>query len=164
MNSIFHRVSIRRWQPEAVAEETIREILKAGMQAPSAGNQQPWEFVVVSEKTTIKKLSECSRHASCAAGAPVVIVPLYRKTARLPEFCQIDLAIAVENMWLRTDQLGLGGVWLAIAPVAERMAAVRQVLSLPEAVEPFCLFALGFPAEEKAQQDRWDPSRIHWVR
>lgn len=66
-------------------------------------------------------------------------------------------------MWLETDALGLGGVWLGIAPIRERMDAVAKILDLPDNVEAFSIFALGYPAEEKPQQDRFDESRIHFV-
>ncbi|MDY2945329.1 MAG: nitroreductase family protein [Lachnospiraceae bacterium] len=164
MNSIYHRISVRKYKDMPVEKEKIEEILRAGMQAPSACNQQPWEFYVVTNKETIKKLSECSPYSGCAAGAPAVIVPVYRKTGMpAPELVQIDLAICQENMWLMTDSLGLGGVWLAIAPEKKRMDNVRKVLGLPDSVEPFSLFPLGYPAEERPQQDRWDMNRIHFV-
>jgi nitroreductase len=164
MNSIYHRISVRKYENRPVEDEKIREILRAGMQAPSAGNQQPWEFWVVKEHKKIQALSVASPYAGCAAGAPVVIVPAYRTEGlRFPEFAQIDLAIAQENMWLMTDSLGLGGVWLAVAPIRERMDAVRKVLGLPEKIEPFSLFALGWPAESRMQQNRFDEKRIHYA-
>ena len=54
MNSIFHRISVRKYEDKPVEKEKIMEILKAGMQAPSACNQQPWEFYVVTEKEKIQ--------------------------------------------------------------------------------------------------------------
>lgn len=163
MENLFHRVSIRKYQDKPVRKEDITEILRAGMQAPSAGNQQPWEFYVVTDKDVIAQLAKASPYAGCAAGAPAVIVPVYRTDGlRFPEFAQIDLAIAQENMWIMTDALGLGGVWLAIAPVQDRMDAVRKILDLPDTLVPFSLFPVGWPAEEKKQQNRFEESRIHW--
>ncbi len=164
MKEIYHRVSIRKYTDEPVKEEDILQILKAAMQAPSTANQQPWEFYVVTDKAVIRALSETSRNAACAAGAPVVIVTAYRTDVRLPEWVQIDLSIAMENMWLQTDALGLGGVWLGIAPWEERMKAVEEIVGMPEGIRAFGLFALGHPAEERKQQDRWNEERIHWVR
>ena len=156
MENIFHRVSIRKYEDKSVEKEKILQILKAGMQAPSACNQQPWEFYVVTDKEKILELSK--------AGAPVVIVPVYRKEG-LPvqDMAQIDMSIAQENIWLETDALGLGGVWIGIAPLKDRMALVHDILKLPENVEVFSLFALGYPAESRKQQDRFDKSRIHFV-
>lgn len=164
MNSIFHRTSIRKFEDRPVPKDKLMTILRAAMQAPSAVNQQPWEFYVVTDTAAKTALSKISPYAGCAAGAPVVIVPVYRKNGlRAPSYAQIDMAIAQENMWLETDAQGLGGVWLGIAPLADRMAAVRDVLQLPEDLEAFSLFALGYPAEERTQQDRFEESRIHYL-
>ena len=78
MNEIFHRVSIRKYEDRLVEKEKIRQILRAGMQAPSAGNQQPWMFYVVTNREKIQALSKSHQYAGCAAGAPVLIVPVYR--------------------------------------------------------------------------------------
>lgn len=164
MSSIYHRTSIRKYESRLIEESKIKEILRAGMQAPSACNQQPWEFYVVTDKAKIKALSTASPYAGCAANAPVVIVPVYRTTGLpAPEYAEIDLSIAQENMWLRTDELGLGGVWLGIAPEQDRMEAVGIILSLPEHLKAFSLFPLGYPAETKHQQDRYEESRIHYL-
>ena len=159
MENIFHRVSIRKYEDKPVEKEKILQILKAGMQAPSACNQQPWEFYVVTDKEKILELSKATPYSGCAAGAPVVIVPVYRKEG-LPvqDMAQIDMSIAQENIWLE-----LGGVWIGIAPLKDRMALVHDILKLPENVEVFSLFALGYPAESRKQQDRFDKSRIHFV-
>ncbi len=165
MNEIFTRISIRKYDDRPVEEEKILEIIRAGMQAPSAGNQQPWEFYVVTDKEKIKALATAHRYSGCAADAPVIIVPVYRKEGLwFPEYAQIDLAIAQENMWLMTESLGLGGVWMGIAPNQDRMDAVRQILDLPDRLEAFSLFPVGYSAEKREQENRFDKSRIHFVR
>ena len=164
MNSIFHRISVRKFEDKPVEKEKILQILKAGMQAPSARNQQPWEFYVVTDKMKIQELSGATPYSKCIAGAPVVIVPVYYKEG-LPaqEFAQVDMSIAQENIWLETDAQGLGGVWIGIAPMEERMNAVHHMLNLPEDVKVFSMFALGYPAESREQQDRYKPERIHFM-
>ena len=77
MNSIFHRISVRKYEDRPVEKEKIMEILRAGMQAPSACNQQPWEFYLVTDKEKIRELSKVTPYTGCAAEAPVVIVPVY---------------------------------------------------------------------------------------
>lgn len=164
MNSIFHRISVRKYEDKPVEKEKIMQILKAGMQAPSACNQQPWEFYVVTDKKKIEALSKMTPYTGCAAKAPVVLVSAYRLEGLVaPAFAQIDMSIAQENIWLETDALGLGGVWIGIAPMQDRMDLVHDILKLPENVEAFSLFALGYPAESRKQQDRFDESRIHFV-
>ena len=105
MNSIFHRISVRKYEDKPVEKEKIMEILKAGMQAPSACNQQPWEFYVVTDKEKIQKLSKVTPYTGCAAGAPAVIVPVYHTEGLVaPSFAQIDMAIALENIWLTRNK------------------------------------------------------------
>lgn len=164
MNSIFHRVSIRKYKNQPVEKDKILQILKAGMQAPSACNQQPWEFYVVTDQDKIKQLSKCTPYAGCAAGAPVIIVPVCR-TEGLPalQMAPVDMGICIENMWLETDALGLGGVCIGVSPIQEFMDAVRQVLDIPKELEVFSLFALGYPDEARVQQERFDENRIHVV-
>lgn len=163
MTSIYTRVSIRKYEEKPVEKEKIKEILRAAMQAPSAGNQQPWEFFVVTDKATLEKLSQVSPYAKMSKNAPCAIVSAYRKDCRLPAYAEIDLSIAMENLWLRTDELGLGGVWLGIAPLEERMKAVEEILGMPENLRAFGIFPLGYPAETKKQADRFEEERIHWM-
>lgn len=164
MNAIFKRVSVRKYEDRPVEVEKIEQILRAAMAAPSAGDQRPWEFYVVRDKEAIQKLSECSPYSGCAAGAPVVIIPcLKTQDLRFPELDEIDLAIATEHILLEATELGLGAVWLAIAPIDERMEAVEEVLGLPDNLRPFALVPVGYPAEDRPQEDRFDPSRIHYI-
>lgn len=164
MNSIFHRVSIRKYQEKPVEEEKIELLLKAGMQAPSACNQQPWEFYVVTDKETIQKLSGSTPYAGAAKGAPLVMVPCVRKNGLMaPSLGEVDLAICTENILLEADELGLGAVMMAVAPDAERMEAVRRICDIPSRLDPFCLIPVGYPAEGHPQQDRYDTSRIHRI-
>lgn len=163
MNEIFHRVSIRKYQERPVEPKKIEQLLRAAMAAPSAGNQQPWEFYVVTNREVIERLSKTTKYSGCAAKAPVVIVPVYREDVIFPMYAQIDLSIACENLWLETDSLGLGGVWLGIAPIEERMREVADIIGLPADRHAFALFALGYPAESKQQQDRYDTAKVHFV-
>ena len=163
MSSIFHRISVRKFEDRPIEKEKIVQVLKAGMQAPSACNQQPWEFYVVTDKEKIQELSTAAQYSKCAAGAPVVIVPVYRTEGLVaPSYAEIDLSIAQQNIWLETDEIGLGGVWLGIAPIEERMKEVEEIVGIPEDQRAFAIFPLGYPAEERAQQDRFDESRIHF--
>lgn len=163
MDSIFHRVSIRKYQDKPVEKEKTEAILRAAMQAPSAANQQPWEFYVVTDKEILKELSEASPYAKMVANAPVAIVSAYRKECLLPAFAENDLSIAMENMWIETDSQGLGGVWLGIAPLEERMQAVEKILNIPDSLRAFAIFPYGYSAEERKQQNRFDAGRIHYI-
>ena len=161
MNEIFTRVSIRKYEDRPVEDEKLIEIIRAGMQAPSATNQQPWEFYVVRDREPLAALSKVSPFARMTAKAPAAIVTAYRKDIRLPQFADVDMSICMENVWLMTTSLGLGGVWLGIAPDEGRMEKVEEILGIPDTQRAFAIFPLGYPAETKEQEDRFDPSRIH---
>lgn len=164
MEEIYKRISIRKYEDKPVEKDKIEKILRAAMAAPSAGNQQPWEFYVVTDREKIKALSECSPYSGCAANAPVVLVPCYRTEGLMfPEFDTIDLSIATENAWLEITSLGLGGVWLAVAPVKDRVKKVKKTLDIPDSLVPFALLPFGYPAENRPQQDRYDETRVHYV-
>ncbi len=162
MNSIFHRISVRKYEQRAVEPEKIEKMLKAAMAAPSACNQQPWEFYVVTDKELIGQLSEASPYAKCAKEAPVVFVPCFRSEGIAPEYFNIDMSAAVENLLLEADTLGLGAVWMGISPDEGRMEAVRKVLDIPTNLNAFALVPCGYPAEEREQENRYEESRIHY--
>jgi len=164
MKEIFTRVSIRKYQAKPVEPEKLTAILRAAMAAPSAGNQQPWEFYVITNPELIAQLSTVSPYSGCAKGAPVVIVSAYREKLWAPMYAQIDMSIAMENLWLACEAEGLGGVWMGIAPQEERMQAVEQLVGIPEGQRAFAIFPLGYPAEERQQQNRFDESRIHYIK
>lgn len=165
-DAIFTRVSIRKFTDEGVTEEDVERLMRAAMAAPSAGNQQPWEFFVTRDIELKQKLSETSPYARPAGGAAVVIVPCLKQAEmRFPEYGAIDLSACTENILLEAAAMGLGAVWLGVYPEQDRVDAVAQCLGNPEGVVPFALVALGHPAEEVPPRSakRFDPERIHWV-
>ena len=162
-NSIYHRISVRKYQDKPIEKEKIEAILRAAMQAPSAGDQQPWAFYVVTNREKLEALSKVHPYAGMVKAAPAAVVSAYKNECWMPEFAQIDLSIAMENLWLETDAQGLGGVWLGIAPLEDRMKAVEEILDIPDTLRAFAIFPFGYPAEERKQQDRFDQERIFWV-
>lgn len=163
MNSIFHRTSIRTYLDKKVEAEKVEKMLQAAMAAPSAGNQQPWEYYVVTNAEKLKELAQTSPYAGCSANAPMAFVACYRKECRMPEYAQIDLSASVENLLLEADALELGAVWLGIAPLQDRMDNVRRVLSIPEDLEPFAIIPCGYPQQIKPQQNRYEEKRVHYI-
>lgn len=161
MDAIFHRVSIRRYTDQPVSEAQIEQLMRAAMAAPSACNQQPWEFYVVTNPDLIAKLADSTPYTKPAGRAPVVVVPCWREDCQVPPFAHIDLSAAVENLLLEADSLGLGAVWMGLAPMTQRVKYVHDLLGMPEKLQPFCLVSVGYPAEGRAQQDRYDPARVH---
>ena len=163
MKELFERVSVRRYEDRPVEPEKIEALLRAAMAAPSAGNQQPWEFFVIRDRKLLEALSGVTPYSGCTKRATVAIVSAYREKLWAPAYAQIDPSIAMENLWLACAGQGLGGVWLGIAPIEDRMRAVEEIVGIPAGQRAFAIFPLGYPAESRKQQDRWDPERVHWI-
>ncbi len=164
MKIINERRSVRSFLDTAVNEEAVEAMLRAAMQAPSAGNQQPWEFVVVTDQTTREQLAAMSPYTAALNSSPVAIIILAKKegimfSGNVPQ----DLGAATQNLLLEAVNQGLGAVWLGIQPEQDRMDLVSQILNLPDHVSPFAAIAIGHPTKENANTfvDRFDPDRIH---
>ena len=164
MNSIFHRVSIRKYLPQPIEQEKIEKMLRAAMAAPSACNQQPWEYYVVTNPEIIAQLSMATPYSRPCTNAPVVFVPCYRHVGRAPSYFHIDMSASVQNLLLEADELGLGAVWMGVAPQEDKMEIVRNILNVPEELSVFALVSCGYPAEGRPQQDRYEEERVHYVR
>ncbi len=164
MNMIFTRTSIRQFEERPVEQEKIDQLLKAAFAAPSAVNQQPWEFYIVTNKDKLQALAKASPYASPVAKAPAAFVICYRQELPMPEYADIDCAIATENVWLELEELGLGGVMLGIAPHKERMEFVGNILELPKNLSAFTVLPFGYPKNKQPQKDRFDAERVHYIQ
>lgn len=165
MDNIKKRRSIRQYKDREVEQEKIEMLLRAGMQAPSAGNQQPWEFIVVQNRDRLKALSGLSPYASMVADAPVALILLAsRERMTFRENGLQDMAACTQNILLEAVSQGLGAVWLGVAPLDERENYIRELFDLDETLIPFCVIPIGYPEEGKGNRfiDRFDAERIHF--
>lgn len=162
MDPVFKRVSMRTFLNVDVEEATVEQILRAGMAAPSAKNQRPWEFYVVRNRERLAQLASCSPYAGPLRNAPVVIVACCRTRGLAePEMAYLDMSCCCENMLLEAARLDMGSVWISFAPLKERQEPAKKVLSLPEGLEVFAALPVGYPLAEGKQRDRFDSTRIH---
>jgi nitroreductase len=164
MQEIFNRVSVRKFTEQKVTPEQIKKLLAAAMQAPSAYNQQPWEFLVIEDKTVLQKFTEIHPYAkSLLSGAAVGIFVLCAKDRlQLPEMAAQDLSAATENILLEATHLGLGSVWLGVNGHAERAATAQKLFSLPAIIEVFAAVTVGYSAENRKAQSRYEENRAHF--
>lgn len=166
MDAIFERASVHAFTPDPVSDEQAERLLRAAMAAPSACNQQPWEFYVVRDPQLLARLGKATPYARPTAEAPCCIVACYRSDIPCLPFVQQDLGAATENILIEAVGLGLGCCWQGVAPEEERMEAVRQVVGAPQEICPFCLIAVGVPSPGAARprgSERYNPDRVHWL-
>lgn len=165
IEAIHTRRSIRKYTKQSVSEDIIKELLEAAMYAPSAGNQQPWHFVVIRERQILDAIPNFHPHAKMLRDAVVAILicadpSLEKYKGRWTQDC----SAATQNILLAAHAKGLGAVWVAIHPEAARIKSIQELLSIPESIIPLALIPIGYPAEEKTQPERFNASRIHYNR
>ena len=162
---ILRRRSIRAYTSEPVTHEHVEALLRAGMAAPSAGNQQPWQFVVIRDKGLLSAITEVHPYSKMLPFAQIAILVCGDpRSGKWPQYWDQDCAAATENMLIAAEQLGLGSVWLGVHPLTERVEGVRALLGIPDSIVPFSLLPVGWPAERKEPADRYDAARVHTDR
>lgn len=163
--AIRTRRSIRAYARRDVGNDAVETILRAGMAAPSAGNEQPWEFLLIENRQTLGRISEAHPYAEMVSHAPLAILVCGNlMRVRHRDFWIQDLAAATQNMLLAAHALGLGSVWVGVHPREKRVAELRAVIALPEEIVPFAILPIGYPAEPKPPEDRYDQHRVYRER
>ncbi|MFA6329429.1 MAG: nitroreductase family protein [Candidatus Micrarchaeia archaeon] len=156
------RHSIRKYQQKPVEQEKIDAILTAAMQGPSAVNERPWHFIVITDKAVLSEIPKVSAHAQMVPAAALAIVVCGDTgLLKIDGLWQQDCAIASTNILLAAHSLGLGAVWTAAYPLPGRATGIQKILGLPENVIPLSVIPIGYPAEQKPVTDRFDKSRVH---
>ena len=141
-----NRRSIRKFKDAPIPREQILKMLEAARIAPSASNKQPWHFIVVENKDTIKQLAK----SEWAAKAPLMIVGLADQETS-PNWGSNDLGIAFEHIALAATNLGLGTCWMG---QTGREDLIRKLLDIPDKLKPVAVMPIGVPDETPAPKDR----------
>lgn len=166
MKEIFNRRSIRKFKDQPIEAEKIDRLLKAAMQAPSAANQQPWEFIVIQDKEGLEKLSKVSPYSKPVAESAVTFVLVANENAlKIPTGWQMDMSAAAQNILLEAVHLDLGAVWFGVATADDVVKNVRSMFNLPENLKPFGMVAIGYPDGQKNEfVNRYKPERVHYEK
>lgn len=163
--ALFTRRSVRQFTSAPVSEEAVRKVIEAGMMAPTAGNAQPWQFVVVTDRELLNKVSEIHPHAAMArSAAGGILVCGDLSLEKYPGNWVADCSAATQNILLALHGLGLGGVWTGIWPGEALMQSFRELFGLPEHVQPLAFVPFGWPAAVPTNPDRYREDRVHFNR
>ena len=164
--TIFSRKSVRNYVEKAVSPETLEFLVRAGMAAPSAMDRRPWEFIIINDKAVVKKLNDALPHAKMAekAGQAIVVAGNIEKQAggKDATFWIMDCSAAAENILLAAESLGLGAVWTAVYPAADRLKPVIDILGLPSNIVPLAFIPVGKPDGSDKPKEKFDKEKIHW--
>jgi nitroreductase len=165
LEAIFTRRSVRNFKSDQISDEDLHDLLRAGMQAPSAKNEQPWHFIVINDGALLERITKFHPHAEMLLEAPLaILVCSDRKLEQKRASWLQDCSAATENILLAAHAKGLGGVWLGIFPDSDRVAGMQSLLAMPSDVRPVALVAIGYPAVESEPEDRFNISRVHYNR
>jgi nitroreductase len=155
--AIDKRASVRGFTDDPVPDELVMEMLRLGAQAPSAGNLQARDFIVVRGTETKAKLAKAAFGQDFVERAPVVVV-CCANLSRIRNYgirgtdlyCLQDVAASVENMMLYVTSQGLGSCWVGAFDEVQ----VSRILGLPENVRPVVLLPVGVPKEPQRKTPR----------
>ena len=163
IQAILSRRSIRKYTHKKIDQEIINELLKIGMSAPSAGNEQPWHFIIINNKDILKEIPSFHPHSKMLNQASIaILVCIDKKLETHNEMGIQDCSAATQNILIAANAKKLGAVWLGIFPRKERMKGIRNLLKIPENIVPFSLISLGYPNEQKKIENRYNESRVHY--
>lgn len=165
--AIFERRSIRKFKKKDISIELINKILEAGLWAPSAGNLQSWDVILIKDQDLKQKLTKAAHMRSFVGEAPLIMVLCanIHKSAEIYQdrgkelFCIQDAACAGQNMLLAVHALGLGACW--VGTFDEEL--VIKILGLPWFLRPVALIPIGYPDESPMPSSRRElEDIIHW--
>ena len=160
--AIHTRRSIRQFAGGDISEDVLRKILSAAMCAPSAGNAQPWQFVVLRDRALLDRIPQIHPHAQMTKQASLgILICGDLRLEKYKGFWVEDCSAATQNLLLAAHGAGLGAVWTGIHPDAARTAAFQAEFALPEQVIPFAFVPMGPPAQLLARKDIFLPERVH---
>jgi nitroreductase len=144
-DAIRSRRNVRAYQDRPIAAGDLDRILQAGWRSPSASNRQPWDFIVVTDRSTLQELTSVwmgARHLGGAAAA-VVMTLRHPDEQRYVTIDQYDLGQATMAMMLAATDLGVGSGHSAIGD----QEACRRILGIPQDRICAYMLALGYPAD-----------------
>ena len=164
LEAIKGRRSIRAFKSQNVPQEVVAELIDVARWAPSAGNIQPWEFIIIRKPEIKKRLVEAALGQAFIEEAPVVIVVCANESRSSQGYgsrgkmlyCLQDTAAAIQNIHLLAYSLGLGSCWIG----AFKEEEAREVLKLPQGIRPIAIIPVGYPAEAPPPGNRRPISQI----
>ncbi|WP_139904420.1 nitroreductase family protein [Clostridium thermarum] len=163
IDQIYSRRIIRSYSNKKVEKQKIKLLLEAAMAAPSACNNEPWEFVVILEEETLCKIKKCLKTTRYKAPLAIAVCGNMKLARGSMETYWIqDCSAAIENMLLASSGIGLGGVWVSVYPYKNIIEAVSEILCIPEHVIPLGIVHIGYPAEIKEPRIQYNERRIYW--
>jgi len=160
IEAIQNRYSCRSYRSDPVSSELLMKLVDAGRLAPSGRGEQPWEFVVITDVSTLKELAKQAESGPQIGRAAACIVVFGKRDAK---YVLEDCSAATENILLAAVEMGLGACWIA-GDKKSYAGRVESLLSAPQTLKLISLVSIGFPADErpKERKRRTLNEVLHW--
>mgnify|MGYP003610095991 FL=1 len=182
MEAIYNRRSVRFYTEETVDKDTIEKLIKAGIQAPSAMNVQPWAFGVIQDKALMQKISDDTKAYLLASISAKPYLEGYRQLFSNPEFNifykapaliitfakpegpnpACDCALAAQNIMLAAHSLGLGSCWIGFAQMSLNTPELKEQLGIPKEYIAVAPIIIGHPAKTSPEIFKREPQILFW--
>jgi len=163
IDAILTRRSIRKYSKKTINDNTIRQLLETAFSAPSASNRQPWHYIIIDEREKLDAVSNFHPYAKMLKNAKkAILVCGDLRLEKLHGYLSLDCSASTENILIAAHAKGLGACWLGIYPREERITKIKKLLNLPKHILPISLISLGYPAEHKTKEDRYNEARVHY--
>jgi nitroreductase len=191
MNSVFENIysrrAVREYRQDAVPDDILKELIRAGTYAPSALDEQPWRFMIIKNRELMRKLSDRAKtlwmetvkgptgedteelvklvsdpRFNIFYDAPVLVLIFTRPGADSPEF---DCALAAENMMLGARSLGIGSCWIGLASILGTDTELMKEIGTPEDHSLMSQLIFGYPVEKEIMApERKKDVILNWIR
>ena len=168
---LLNRRSVRKYTGESIPEDKLKFILQAGLASATSKNRKPWEFVVVQEKETLQKLAKCRVGTGKMLETAGCAIVVFADTSVTPDVWVEDCSVAMGNMHLMADALGLGSCWIqGRCREAENgqttEAFCRELLGVPENYSLEAILSVGVPMERPSGYTvaELKEEKIHWEK
>jgi len=182
IKTILNRRSVRNYSDKQIKEEDLDLIIKAGLYAPTAHNQQAWHFTIVQDKQLIDNLNQASKdemlkleddylknlgsdeNFNIFYNSPTIIVISGEKSAPI---ARADCAAATENMLIAAESLNIGTCWIGLVAFLFRSVKVQEyekLLEIPEGYEPYYAVAIGYKTKENEQAAPRRENTVNYIR
>ena len=182
IDAIYNRHSVRFYTEEAVDKADIDKLIKAGIQAPSAMNVQPWSFGVIQDKALMQKISDDTKTYLLASISEKPFLECYRQLFNTPEYNifyhapvlltifakpegpnpACDCALAAQNIMLSAHELGLGSCWIGFAQMSLNMPELKEQLGIPKDYIAVAPIIIGHPSKISTAVLKRDPEILFW--
>jgi len=164
LEAILGRRSYRVYKNQEIPDDVLKNLLRAGMYAPSAVNSQPWEFLVMKDAVKKEAVSNLLSVWSMLKKAPLGILVMANRNgyrAQTKEFFVQDCAAATQNILLAAHAQGLGGVWLGTYPKEDVMKGIREIYDIPDHIIPFSVLSIGYPDRQLHPHSTFHKGKVH---